>query len=106
MNTDISTITTLLGALFTIVFGGLVWLIKSQQGTLDKLSYSQQELSESIKLMSGVSERQMAMIQKQEKATEEWQKYVTKRFDQLDQLNQEAIGKSANKRPKKGVTHG
>lgn len=106
MNTDVSAITTLLGAIVLVVFGGLVWLIKSQQKTLDKLSYSQQELSKSIKLMSSVSERQMTMIQRQEKATEEWQKYVTKRFDQLDELNRTAVGKASNKRPKKGVTHG
>lgn len=48
----------------------------------------------------------MTMIQRQEKATEEWQKYVTKRFDQLDELNRTAVGKASNKRPKKGVTHG
>lgn len=72
------------------VAGALIWLLKKlftqNDGTLKDVVKSSAALAVSISKLASASEKQTSAIEKQETATQEWQEYVTKRFDRLDEI--------------------
>lgn len=83
-----------LGIVATLA-GALIWLLKKlfaqNTSTLKHLSESSNNLAQSINQLSKVSERQTRIIERQEKSDIEWQKYVTRRFDNLDAVGSKLL---------------
>lgn len=94
-NTDVTAVTTLLGVVITVVFAGLIWLIKSQQKqaetTMQTLIEKHEQGNKINEKLIVTLDKQIESAERQELATEKWQKYVTKRFDQLEKINKKAV---------------
>lgn len=88
-----------LGIMATIV-GVLVWLVKKlfnqNDTTLKQVSATSLLLSRSIDKLAVASDKQTTAIEKQEKATLEWQKYVTERFNNLDEISKQILSQTVS----------
>ena len=88
-----------LGIVATLA-AALIWLLKKlfaqNTDTLNYLSDSSNNLARSIEQLSKVSERQTIIIERQEKSDIEWQKYVTRRFDELDNVGDKLLNQKVN----------
>lgn len=88
-----------LGIVATLA-AALIWLLKKlfaqNTDTLNYLSDSSNNLARSIEQLSKVSERQTIIIERQEKSDMEWQKYVTRRFDDLDNVGHRLLNQKVN----------
>ncbi len=78
----------------------LIWLLKKlfaqNTSTLKHLSDSSNNLAQSISQLSLVSERQTRIIERQEESDVEWQKYVARRFDNLDVVGSQLLNQNVN----------
>lgn len=88
-----------LGIVATLA-AALIWLLKKlfaqNTSTLKHLSESSNNLAQSINQLSKVSERQTRIIERQEKSDVEWQKYVTRRFDNLDIVGSQLLNQKVD----------
>ena len=84
-----------LGIVATLA-GAMIWLLKGlfkqNNGTLKEVARNNALLADSIEKLSVTGDKQTEAIERQEIATEKWQKYVTKRFDRIDEEIKEISG--------------
>jgi len=75
------------------VCGAMVWLLKvlfkQNNGTLKDVGVSNALLAASIQKLAAAGDKQTEAIERQEIATDKWQKYVTKRFDRLETIGED-----------------
>lgn len=87
-------------AITATISATLVWLLKKlfeqNDGTLKEVVKSNSSLAVSINKLAQASETQTRAIERQEKNNEEWQKYVTTRFDNLDNIGGMLLGQNAS----------
>ena len=85
-------------AIVATLAAALIWLLKKlfaqNTSTLKHLSESSNNLAQSINQLSKVSERQTRIIERQEKSDIEWQKYVTRRFDNIDMVGSQLLNQN------------
>ena len=84
-----------LGIVATLA-AAMIWLLKGlfrqNDGTLKEVAKNNALLADSIEKLSVTATKQTKAIERQEIATEKWQKYVTKRFDRIDEEIKEISG--------------
>ena len=84
-----------LGIVATLA-GAMIWLLKGlfkqNNGTLKEVARNNALLADSIEKLAVAGDKQTEAIERQEIATEKWQKYVTKRFDRIDEEIKEISG--------------
>ena len=77
------------------VCGAMVWLLKGlfkqNDGTLKEVAKNNALLADSIKKLAVAGNKQTEAIERQELATEKWQKYVTEQFDNLQKTTGETL---------------
>lgn len=80
-----------LGIVATLA-GAMIWLLKGlfkqNDGTLKEVAKNNALLADSIQKLAVAGDKQTEAIERQEIATEKWQKYVTKRFDGLEKISE------------------
>lgn len=83
-----------LGIVATLA-AAMIWLLKvlfkQNDGTLKEVARNNALLADSIKKLAVTGDKQTEAIERQEIATEKWQKYVTKRFDELKITTDETL---------------
>lgn len=83
-----------LGIVATLA-GAMVWLLKGlfkqNDGTLKEVAKNNALLADSIKKLAVAGNKQTEAIERQEVATEKWQKYVTEQFDDLQKTTDETL---------------
>ena len=93
-----------LGIVATLA-GAMVWLLKGlfrqNDGTLKEVAKNNALLADSIKKLAVAGNKQTEAIERQEVATEKWQKYVTEQFDDLQKTTDETLVLVKNN--KKGI---
>ena len=84
-----------LGIVATLA-AAMIWLLKGlfrqNDGTLKEVAKNNALLADSIEKLAVAGDKQTKAIERQEIATEKWQKYVTKRFDRIDEEIKEISG--------------
>ena len=83
-----------LGIVATLA-AAMIWLLKvlfkQNDGTLKEVARNNALLADSIKKLAVTGDKQTEAIERQEIAAEKWQKYVTKRFDELKITTDETL---------------
>lgn len=93
-----------LGIVATLA-AAMIWLLKrlfkQNDVTLKEVAKNNALLADSIEKLAVAGDKQTEAIERQEIATEKWQKYVTKRFDELKRTTDETL--VLVKKDKKGI---
>lgn len=83
-----------LGIVATLA-AAMIWVLKGlfrqNDGTLKEVARNNALLADSIEKLAVAGDKQTEAIERQEVATEKWQKYVTKRFDELRKTTDETL---------------